>query len=123
MNAPGYLEKSITFTGDASERKKLDITLEKAPAHDVSTKGHTPPAPSGKAAPAAVLGTGKLNVGASNGWCNVTVDGQGRGATPIAGLELAAGSHKVTCTTADGKALSAVVSVPPDGVARYKFAL
>lgn len=125
VSAPGYLEKSITFTGDASERKKLDVTLEKAPAHDVSPKGHTAAAPSAKApaVPAAAVGTGKLNVGASNGWCNVTVDGQGRGATPIAGLELAAGSHKVTCTTADGKAQSAVVSVPPDGVARYKFAL
>ena len=40
-----------------------------------------------------------------------------------AGLELSAGPHKVTCTTADGKAQNAVVTVPADGVARYKFSL
>ncbi|HRG99434.1 MAG TPA: hypothetical protein PLR99_24475, partial [Polyangiaceae bacterium] len=73
--------------------------------------------------PAAAAGVGKLNVGASGGWCNVTVDGKPRGATPAAGIELSAGAHKVTCTTAEGKALSATVTVPVDGVARYKFSL
>ena len=81
-----------------------------------STGGATTPAPQ----PA---GNGKLNVGASGGWCNVTVDGAARGATPVAGLELSAGSHRVTCTTADGKAQSATVNVPVDGTARYKFTL
>jgi len=122
VSAPGYLERSVTFTGNAQERKKLDVTLEKAP-----TVGNKPgpgpgpqPKPTGTPAPA---GAGKLNVGASGGWCNVTVDGQARGVTPVAGVELPAGPHKITCTTADGKALSAVVTVPADGVARYKFTL
>lgn len=118
VSAPGYLERSVTFTGNAQERKKLDVTLDKAPV--AGKPGSGPVKPPAVPTPA---GSGKLNVGASGGWCNVTVDGQGRGATPIAGLELSAGSHKVTCTTADGKALSAVVSVPVDGVARYKFTL
>lgn len=123
VSAPGYADKSITFTGSASERKKLDVTLEKLAVHDLS-RGHTTASPKASAAaPPPAQGTGKLNVGASNGWCNVVVDGQGRGATPIAGLELSAGAHKVTCTTADGKAASAVVTVPADGVARYKFPL
>ncbi len=65
--------------------------------------------------------TGRLNVDRAGGWCNVAIDGAGRGATPIAGIELSAGTHKVTCTTADGKAESATVTVPADGTARYKF--
>jgi serine/threonine protein kinase len=125
VSAPGFGEKSITFTGSAQERKKLEVTLEKSAHHDTTAKAQTGgPTPTAKpsAAPAPA-GSGKLNVGASNGWCNVTVDGQGRGATPIAGLELSAGPHKVTCTTADGKSQNAVVTVPADGVARYKFSL
>jgi hypothetical protein len=51
------------------------------------------------------------------------VDGTPRGATPVAGLELPAGAHKVTCTTADGKTLQATVNVPVDGTARHKFSL
>ncbi len=46
-----------------------------------------------------------------------------RGATPIAGLDLAPGLHKVTCTPSDGKAQSATVAIPADGTARYKFTL
>lgn len=120
VSAPGFAEKSVTFTGNAQERKKLDVALDKSP---VAAKPGPGPGPGPKPGPAAPVGAGKLNVGASGGWCNVTVDGQGRGVTPIAGLELSAGAHKVTCTTADGKALSAVVTVPVDGVARYKFTL
>ncbi len=120
VSAPGYADRSITFSGGASERKKLDVVLERATVHDPTAKHVTSTTPRAGAAPS---GTGKLNVGASNGWCNVTVDGQGRGVTPVAGLELSAGSHKVSCTTADGKAQAAVVVVPVDGVARYKFAL
>ena len=46
-----------------------------------------------------------------------------RGATPVAGVELSAGPHRVTCTTAEGKAQSATVVVPADGTARYRFTL
>ena len=125
ISAPGFTEQTLTFIGNPLDRKHLDVTLEKVPAHD--GKPHGGAVASGKPGaatpPAVPAGNGKLSVGASGGWCNVTVDGQGRGATPVAGLELSAGSHKVTCTTADGKVQSAVVSVPADGVARYKFTL
>jgi serine/threonine-protein kinase len=120
VSAPGYVEQTVTFTGNPLETKHLEVTLEKAPEpRHVAAGGH---ASGGGSAPQAA-GSGKLNVGASGGWCNVTVDGAGRGATPVAGIELSAGSHRVTCTTADGKTLSASVNVPADGTARYKFAL
>jgi len=123
VTAPGYVEQTVTFTGNAMENKRLDVTLEKAPE---PKHGGRPVAHGGAPVPAPVAapaGAGKLNVGASGGWCNVTVDGAARGATPVAGVELSAGPHKVTCTTSDGKAQTATVTVPADGVARYKFTL
>jgi hypothetical protein len=51
------------------------------------------------------------------------VDGAPRGATPVAGIELPSGPHRVTCTTAEGKTQSATVNVPVDGTARFKFSL
>lgn len=120
--APGFVEQTVTFTGTPLETKHLNVTLPRADAK----RGATPKSSSTPAVVApvgAVVGRGKLNVGASNGWCNVSVDGAARGATPVAGIELDAGSHKITCTTAEGKTQSATVSVPADGVARYKFTL
>jgi hypothetical protein len=61
-------------------------------------------------------------VGATGGWCDVTVDGVARGATPVAGIELSAGPHVVTCTSTTGTA-SATVIVPADETVRYRFSL
>jgi len=119
ISAPGYLEQTVGFSGNAMETKRLDVTLEKAPE-----VRHVPIRTAGPQGPAvAPAGAGKLNVGAAGGWCNVTVDGAARGATPVAGVELSAGPHRVTCTTADGKTQAATVVVPPDGTARYRFTL
>jgi serine/threonine-protein kinase len=123
VNAPGYVDQTVTFTGNALETKRLDVTLEKAPEkHATPARPATPSGPTQVSAPQPA-GNGKLNVGASGGWCNVTVDGAPRGATPVAGVELSAGSHRVTCTTAEGKTQSTTVNVPADGTARYKFTL
>lgn len=120
VNAPGYSEGSLTFTGSPLETKHLEITLEKLP--EPRHGGAVPAARPAATAPQPA-GNGKLNVGASGGWCNVTVDGAARGATPVAGLELPAGPHKITCTTPDGKVRDATVSVPVGDTARYKFTL
>jgi hypothetical protein len=68
-------------------------------------------------------GTGKINIGAAGGWCNVAIDGASKGPTPLAGISLSSGAHHITCTTADGHKHSATVHVPIDGTARYKFRL
>ena len=122
VTSPGFTEQSVSFTGNAMETKRLEVSLEKAPEKHVASSARTNAGGAATAAPQPA-GAGKLNVGASGGWCNVTVDGAARGATPVAGLELSAGTHRVTCTTADGKAQSATVTVPADGTARYKFTL
>ena len=122
VSAPGFTEQTVSFTGNAMETKQLEVSLEKTPEKHAANPARTSTGGTAISAPQPV-GNGKLNVGASGGWCNVTVDGAARGATPVAGLELSAGSHRVTCTTADGKAQSATVNVPVDGTARYKFTL
>jgi len=121
VSAPGYVDQTFTFIGTPFEKKHFDVTLEKAhDKHAVRTASATTPA----APTPAVAGNGKLNVGASGGWCNVTVDGVTRGATPVAGLELPAGTHKVTCAPPDGKpAQNATVTVTADGTTRYRFTL
>jgi eukaryotic-like serine/threonine-protein kinase len=125
VTAPGYGEQAFTFMGEPMEKKHFDVTLERArrgtkPATATTAAGPvTPPPP----VPTPVAGSGKLNVGASGGWCNVSVDGASRGATPVAGLDLLAGPHKVTCVTGDGKSQAATVTVTADATARYKFTL
>ena len=117
VSSPGYVDQSVTFLGSPQESKHLDVTLVKeAPhkAHVVGTASTSAPQPSG---------AGKLNVGASGGWCNVTVDGKGQGATPVAGVDLPSGSHKVTCTTPDGKVQTANVNVAPNDTTRFRFTL
>jgi serine/threonine-protein kinase len=114
VSAPGFAEQSIVFLGAPQEKKHLDVTLQKE--RHTAHVGSNPTPPS-------VTGNGKLNVATSSGWCNVAVDGANKGATPVAGLELAAGPHKVTCTPPDGKSQTATVTVPTDGTARYRFTL
>lgn len=121
VSAPGYLDQTVTVSGGPLETKVVDVALEKAP---VQAKPAHAVQPVAATAAATAASPGKLHVGASNGWCNVAVDGTPRGATPVAGIELPAGVHKVTCTTADGKTMNASVTVQGDGaVTRYKFAL
>ncbi|HEY8089299.1 MAG TPA: hypothetical protein VIF09_15675, partial [Polyangiaceae bacterium] len=75
------------------------------------------------AAPPVVAGSGRLNVAARGGWCNVSIDGAGRGPTPVAGVVLPAGAHTVTCTPETGHLQTATVRVEADGIARYSFTL
>jgi serine/threonine-protein kinase len=136
VQAPGYAPQSLSFVGAADEHRHFDVTLPRAdspraadrPARAASQASPPPvqaPAPTLAPPPpaAAVVasGTGKLNVSAHGGWCNVTIDGTPHGPTPIAGVVLSAGSHAVVCTPEGGKPLTASVHVEPDSTARYSF--
>ncbi len=122
ISAPGYVEQTVNFSGNPMETKRLDVALVKAQhSHRGTSKAVDPRSAAGAAASTASVG--KLNVGATGGWCNVTIDGAGRGATPVAGVELTAGPHVVTCVTPDGKPQTATVVVPANGTARHKFSL
>ena len=120
VTAPGYAEQSMTFSGAPFEAKRFDVTLERGSEASARAR-HDRAAGTATASPTA---SGKLNVGASGGWCNVIVDGVARGATPVAGIELPVGSHKVSCTPPDGKPpQTSTVAVTADGTTRYRFAL
>jgi serine/threonine protein kinase len=140
VDAPGYRSQEVTFAGAPSEHKVIDIAMVPASAgsaadsgplaassgsngggsshHSGGTHGNGSSSAGGGGAPA---GNGKLNVGASGGWCNLSVDGQGRGATPVAGIQLSAGVHHLTCSTPDGKTLTSLVTVAAETTTRYKF--
>jgi serine/threonine protein kinase len=115
VQAPGYYSQSFSFTGNVAETKHYDVSLNKAGAGgggaQTSQPGTTP----------AATGTGKINVSARGGWCNVSIDGSPRGPTPVAGVVVSAGNHSITCTTEGGKTMSGGVKVEPDGTARYSF--
>jgi serine/threonine-protein kinase len=66
---------------------------------------------------------GKLSVNASPGSCSVSVDGVTRGATPLSGMEVAAGVHRLECAAASGRTKSANVSVSEGSTTHYRFAL
>jgi serine/threonine-protein kinase len=134
VQVPGYAPQSLSFVGAPDEHKHFDVALthgDPAKVADRSARGAAVPAPGAPpgaqapapapAAPAVAGGTGKLNVSARGGWCNVTIDGTAHGPTPIAGVVLPAGSHSLVCTPEGGKPLSASVHVDPDSTARYSF--
>jgi eukaryotic-like serine/threonine-protein kinase len=117
VSAPGYAEQTVQFIGSPQEKKRVEVTLQREVRHPRGNGG------GGVVAPSAVAGTGKMNVGAAGGWCNVSIDGVGHGATPVAGIELAAGPHRVTCTPPDHAPMTTTVVVPADGTARYRFTI
>jgi serine/threonine-protein kinase len=122
VGAAGYVDQAFTFIATPQETKHFDVVLVKE-THHVHHGGGLSPDSTGTTPSPVPAGTGKLNVGASPGWCDVTVDGVPRGATPVAGLELPAGSHRVVCKPPDGPAMSTTVTVSPDSPTRYKFNL
>jgi eukaryotic-like serine/threonine-protein kinase len=111
VSAPGYADQVVQFIGAPQEKKRVEVALQKEVHHKAGP------------GPVVAVGSGKMNVGATGGWCNVTVDGAAKGATPVAGIELSAGPHRVTCTSPEKGTMTATVVVPVDGTARYRFAL
>jgi serine/threonine-protein kinase len=75
----------------------------------------------GRGAPAK--GNGRLQVIASPGWCSVSIDGVQRGVTPLAGLDLPAGMHRLDCVSPAGRTRTASVSIAEGTATHYRFTL
>ena len=121
--APGYNPQQLSVTGNAHDKKTLDAWLTKAdPTKPKDPTVPTAPPATSTIAAAPAGGPGRLSVGARGGWCNVVVDGQARGPTPVV-ISVPAGNHSVSCTTEGGKTFGATVNVPPDGKAGTAFTI
>jgi serine/threonine protein kinase len=114
--APSTAPQDLDVSSRAPAATATPVAAQKPSRGQAGAHAPPPPAP-------APVGTGKLNVSAHGGWCNVGVDGTPRGPTPVAGIVLPAGTHTVTCTPEGGRTLSAGVHVDPDGTTRFAFTL
>jgi serine/threonine-protein kinase len=66
---------------------------------------------------------GKLSVNASPGSCSVSIDGVTRGATPLTGMLITPGVHRLECAAASGRTKTANVNVSEGGTTHYRFAM
>jgi hypothetical protein len=80
------------------------------------------PGANGAAKPLA-RGAGRLLVTASPGWCALSIDGKDRGPTPLAGVDLPAGTHLLRCEAPGGKLKTTSIAIQDGATSRYKFAL
>jgi hypothetical protein len=76
-----------------------------------------------KPAVAPDRGTGRIMIGASPGWCTVSVDGVKQGPTPLPAMDLSAGVHQLRCESPSGKAKSAQITIQDGATSRYKFSV
>lgn len=115
--AQGYQTRSQAFIAGPNETKTLSITLERDKPGAAKTSEGVPDKPP------EPTGSGKLNVGSRGGYCTVSVDGRAYGPTPVGGIALSAGNHRVSCRTEGGKTLAQGVRIEPDQTARVSFTI
>lgn len=124
---------TATTSATSAVVKAAETAPVAAPAPSTSPTDETPtmsvdalPQASNKTVTAAapvVKGYGRVGVTAAPGWCTLSIDGKDKGPTPIAGIDLSAGMHTLTCKTPAGKTKSMVVNVLEGQTAKQKFAL
>jgi hypothetical protein len=132
----GHKDAIERFTLEASEVRPLELKLERdaplppahhshgshAAAHAARPAVAAPPPvePAPPSPPAKLEGEGTLVV-ASSPWCNVSVDGQDRGPTPLS-VKLPAGKHTLVLTNAEFKITRTLpVMILPNETLRKKL--
>ncbi|MEZ4298964.1 MAG: serine/threonine-protein kinase [Polyangiaceae bacterium] len=122
LSATGFLPKTVTFSAKAGETKTIEEHLVRegaagsAPAGGGTSTG-------GAAAPTAASGgTGKVRVNSKGGFCTVSINGAGAGATPTEAV-VPAGNVRISCKPPSGPAQTQFVKVGPGETARVSFKL
>ena len=125
VRAKGDAARSVAAAGNATAGDSRSDVKPPAPASSASSNvpvisiDSLPVSTKPSAAPDH--GTGRLMIGASPGWCTVSVDGQKQGPTPLPAIDLPAGQHQLRCEPPNGRAKSASVNIQDGATARYKF--
>jgi serine/threonine-protein kinase len=119
LSASGHLPQTFTFTVKKGETKTIEATLVKGEPGAAGTGApgdtQTPDKPKG--------GSGKVNVAAKGGYCDVSINGRSAGPTPVAGVVVAEGPVSVTCKTPGGKVLSSGGTVKAGETTRISFTI
>lgn len=110
LDSPWVLAPQVVVAPPASASSP--IAAGRAPA----SRPAPPPAES------VPRGVGSLNVASEGGYCDVAVNGEPQGVTPVAGIRLPRGPSVVTCVSA-GRTLTHQVEVEPGERARVSFDL
>jgi eukaryotic-like serine/threonine-protein kinase len=98
----------------AAPSESSEVPLISVDSLPVATR-NAPAKPSGG-------GVGRLAIVSSPAACAVTIDGVSHGNTPVVGIELSAGAHRIDCAPSSGKPKTANVTIVDGASARYKFA-
>jgi serine/threonine protein kinase len=120
LSAGGFLPKTITFSAKKGETKTIEERLVRndgsaAAGPGSGTPTATPPTGGGG-------GTGKVRINSKGGYCTVSVNGAGAGATPTEAV-VPAGNVRVTCKPPSGPSQTQVVRVSAGETARVSFKL
>jgi serine/threonine-protein kinase len=97
VNAPDHQRETRSLRPASGQTLALGLVRLARERPHTPTVDHTP---------------GRLTVGASP-WCNVTIDGQGRGQTPVVGVSLPPGRHTIVCTNPDRPTQTRRVELAP----------
>ena len=97
----------------AAPAESSEVPLISVDSLPVATR-NAPPKPNGS-------GVGRLQIVAGPSSCSVSIDGISRGNTPVTGIELSAGPHRIDCAPQNGKPKTVSVTIVEGASARYRF--
>jgi serine/threonine protein kinase len=136
VTATGYLPKTFVFTGKQGETKKFQHALTKMSAEQIAalSKSAAPSTPAAPSMPTAATsapdepakpqatGPGTVRVNAKGGYCNVSINGQPYGPTPVSAT-VPAGTVRVSCKPDSGPSQTQAVKVDAGQTARVSFSV
>jgi hypothetical protein len=134
VTANGYVPKTFVFTGKQGESRSFRHALVKMTSEQLAALNKSPSAPTATAIAAAntpppseepkpqASGPGTVRVNAKGGYCNVSINGQPHGPTPVSAT-VPSGTVRVTCKPDGGPSQSQAVKVEPGQTARVSFSV
>jgi serine/threonine-protein kinase len=117
-------ESELRLPGGQRTERRVELDRERAPTGGGRQSGQGSQTTSGgTATPPEPSGPGAITIAATP-WCNVSIDGQAVGETPIVNRPIAAGRHTITCTNPElGVTRTRTAEVRPGETARVRIEL